>query len=119
MIQNEYTTDEWRILTAVVLEGYIEYKKNELEKELRAHKNALQVGMNIKIEVHILSQYMKIIHPKKARGQCEHCQANTSNFDKTEYFAKIEKWFDRMEKPLDLETKRLAAVRRAHTSLFR
>ena len=53
MIQNEYKTDEWRILTAVVLEGHIEYKKNELEKELRAHKNALQVGMNIKIEVHI------------------------------------------------------------------
>ena len=55
----------------------------------------------------------------KVVEQCEHCQANTSNSDKTEYFAKVDKWFDRMEKQLALETNRLAAVRRAHTSLFR
>ena len=75
--------------------------------------------MNIKIEVHILSQYMKIIHPKKTGEQCEHCQANSSNSEKTEYFAKVDKWYDRMEKQLAFETNRLAAVRRAHTSLFR
>ena len=45
--------------------------------------------------------------------------ATLSDFDQADYFAEIILWFDRVDEQIDLETKRLATVRRAHTSLFR
>ena len=44
--------------------------------------------------------------------------ATLSDFDQADYYAEIKIWFDRVDEQIDLETKRLATVRRAHTSLF-
>ena len=45
--------------------------------------------------------------------------ATLSDFDQADYYAEIKIWFDRVDEQIDLETKRLATVRRGHTSLFR
>ena len=65
MIKHEFTTDEWQILVAVAREGHIEYKKDKLFSAVRAHEGALQVGVNIKIEVQIFPQYTCIYIPTK------------------------------------------------------
>ena len=45
--------------------------------------------------------------------------ATLSDFDQADYYAEIKIWFDRVDEQIDLETKRLATVRRGHSSLFR
>ena len=96
IIQSEYTIDELALLAAVVLEGHIKYKVDELSAAVYEHAQALKDREHKKM-------------------------ANSVDFDQTmtDYEAKVKQWQKGVQNDIESENKRLADIKRAHSERFR
>jgi len=93
---SEYTIDELTLLSAVVLEGHIKYKVDELADAVYEHAQALKDREHKKMAI-------------------------SSDFDQTmtDYETKVKQWQNRIQNQIDSEAKRLTDIKRAHTERFR
>ena len=84
------------LLAAVVLEGHIKYKVDELSNAVYEHGEALKDREHKKM-------------------------ANSSDFDQTmtDYEAKVKQWQKKIQNGIDAEAKRLTDLKRSHTERFR
>lgn len=94
--KGEYTIDELALLSAVVLEGHIKYKVDELSNAVYEHAQALKDREHKKL-------------------------ANSVDFDQTmtDYEGKVKQWQKGVQNDIESENKRLADIKRAHSERFR